>query len=300
MDYVDTVHPAVGRDTGTAGQIVIFTDLDGTLLDAKTYSFAEAKAALRLIEKRNIPLVICSSKTRVEIEHYRFLLGNTDPFVSENGGGIFIPKEYAALAGCIEKARAEELESYLLIRLGSPYKELRHGLRALQEQGFPVRGFGDMTVEEVSQITGLPLHDASMAMQREFDEPFIFGDSEDRLDALFLSILELGFHVTQGAFFHLLGNSDKGRAVSVLANFYAAVFPGLSTIGIGDSPNDIPMLKNVDIPVVVRKPDGDYDSRVDVPRLVGARGIGPKGWNEAVRILIQTASQRRQDATPPL
>ena len=73
--------------------IIIFTDLDGTLLDKK-YSYESALPALALIESHKIPLVLCSSKTRSEIEFYRTKLNNDHPFICENGGGIFIPIGY--------------------------------------------------------------------------------------------------------------------------------------------------------------------------------------------------------------
>ena len=70
-------------------KIIVFTDLDGTLLHPKTYSFEAAMPALKLIKEKDIPIILCSSKTRAEIEVYRKKLDNQHPFVSENGGGIF-------------------------------------------------------------------------------------------------------------------------------------------------------------------------------------------------------------------
>jgi len=78
-------------------RIVIFTDLDGTLLDHCTYSYKEAEKALESIRRKNIPLIVCSSKTREEIEIYRKKLLNNGPFISENGGAIFIPEQYEGL-----------------------------------------------------------------------------------------------------------------------------------------------------------------------------------------------------------
>ena len=78
-------------------KVVLFSDLDGTLLDHETYSFQDASEALELIKTKGIPLVLCTSKTREEIQHYRNLLDNRYPFISENGGGIFIPKNYSFL-----------------------------------------------------------------------------------------------------------------------------------------------------------------------------------------------------------
>ena len=75
-------------------QLLIFSDLDGTLLDYSTYSFEMALSSIQLLKEKEIPLVISSSKTKKEIEYYRRKLSNNHPFISENGGGIFIPKDY--------------------------------------------------------------------------------------------------------------------------------------------------------------------------------------------------------------
>jgi mannosyl-3-phosphoglycerate phosphatase family protein len=271
-------------------QLIIFTDLDGTLLDALTYSFKPAAEALALIDKYRIPLIICSSKTRTEIEYYRLLLKNNHPFVSENGGGIFIPREYTKLENHIDKTTGK-FDNYHMIRLGTSYRELRQGIKSLRAKGFDIKGFGDMTVYEISHVTGLSAEEASMARQREFDEPFLFGGADERLNALFESIHELGFSFTQGNFFHLLGNNDKGKAVSILIELYAKQFKDLCTVAIGDSPNDLPMLRNVDMPVVVRKQTGAYDSSLVFPKLICADGTGPEGWNKAI---IQVIKQRFQ------
>jgi mannosyl-3-phosphoglycerate phosphatase family protein len=277
-------------DSGIIPQMVIFTDLDGTLLDASTYSFDEAGDALAQLRERQIPIVLCSSKTRAEIEHYRSLLGNGEPFISENGGGIFIPAEYAPLRNSLNAANMERRDHFFLVRLGASYAELRDALKALRGQGFDVRGFGDMTVAEISQLTGLPGKEAAMATEREFDEPFTFNGNPAALEALFRSVSALGLHVTRGRFFHLLGNSDKGRAVAILKDLYAKAFGRVLTVAIGDSPNDIPMLEAVDLPVVVQKESGRYDPAIDMPSLVRAEGVGPKGWDLFVRDLLQKGS----------
>ena len=61
---------------GTQRAMVVFTDLDGTLLDKKTYSFEAAREALTELRARNIPLIVVSSKTRAEIEPIRLELRN--------------------------------------------------------------------------------------------------------------------------------------------------------------------------------------------------------------------------------
>ena len=267
-------------------QILIFTDLDGTLLDYSDYSFERALPALEIIERRKIPLVICTSKTQAEIEYYRRRLNNRHPFISENGGGIFIPKDYRELQIANYEFQTEEAADYHIIRLGARYDDLRMAIKGLQQEGFNVKGFGDMSIEEVANITGLSNEEAAMAKERDFDEPFIFSGTDSDMHTLLERINEKGFHYTQGIYFHILGNSDKGKAVSILADMYKNTFSDIAIVAIGDSLNDVPMLERVDYPVVVQKPDGSYDPRISLPGLIKAPGPGPAGWNSAVKEIL--------------
>jgi mannosyl-3-phosphoglycerate phosphatase len=268
-------------------KLIVFTDLDGTLLDADSYSFAAALPALRLIREKEIPLVICSSKTRREIEYYREKLTNPHPFISENGGGIFIPEGYFDLVEESHPAMTRG-NGYHVIRLGAPYPELRRALKELQTEGFRVKGFGDLEPEEIAGIAHMTLAEAEMAKEREFDEPFISADEELRMSELIDAIEKRGLRWTQGQFLHLLGNSDKGKAVSILIDFYKKNFGEVRTVAAGDSPNDIPMLERVDHPIVVRKRDGIYDARITLPHIIRADGKGPEGWNRAIMELIKS------------
>jgi len=292
-------------------KLVIFTDLDGTLLDHYTYSFEKALPALELLKQKNLPLVICSSKTRKEIEHYRRKLDNHHPFISENGGGIFIPKDYFGFtvknnknvipakagiqedmdsrlrtSGMTEKRIFSYENNYYIIRLGAKYSDLRKALLELHSEGFNVKGFGDMTAEELADIANMSIDEAGMAKERDFDEPFVFDGSEIDEQRLLETIIAKGFSFTQGRFFHILGNSDKGKAVSILTDLYRRKFGEIITVAIGDSPNDIPMLKRVDYPVIVQKPDESYDPRINIPNLIRTEGIGPDGWNKAISKIL--------------
>ncbi len=287
-------------------KLIIFTDLDGTLLDSN-YSYRNALPALRLIRKKNIPLILCSSKTRTEIEHYRKRLKNIHPFISENGGGIFVPKNYFKIsivrhggsARSESKRRVvstcgwtklafniEKDKKHFLIRLGAKYSDLRKVLCELRAKGFDVRGFGDMSIKEISGLTSLKTAEAKLAKQRDFDEPFVFKGSKASLNKLKQNIKLMGLTCTQGKFFHIKGKSNKGRAVSILKKLYDVQNQKIITIALGDSPNDIEMLQNVDYPIVIQKPDGSYDKRIKVKKLIKAEGIGSEGWNRAVRSLL--------------
>jgi mannosyl-3-phosphoglycerate phosphatase len=260
---------------------VIFTDLDGTLLHPKTYSFEEATSALAMIREKNIPLVFCSSKTRAEIEVYRKRLINIHPFISENGGGIYLPVGYFPF-----HKSGDRRNGYELIALGMPYEEIRKRFIALRDRlGIAVRGFGDMSIEEVAALTGLTGEESRLAKQRDFEEPFVFPHKPDER---FLREIEgEGLRWTQGRFFHLMGDHHKGRAVNTLKRLYEQKDGPVTTIGIGDSLNDLPFLLAVDRPVLVKKESGTHDARIDIPGLVRTKGIGPAGWNEAVLELVK-------------
>ncbi len=300
-------------------KLIIFTDLDGTLLDYSTYSFEAALSTLQLLKEKDIPLIICSSKTRKEIEHYRKKLSNNHTFISENGGGIFIPKGYLDfsihdLSFHVEHVENEtnishsdkkdnenntsfskgwkggfsEENDYYVIRLGAQYSDLRKAIQAIRKEGFDIRGFGDMTAKELVEVANLSIEEAIMAKERDFDEPFIFQGSEEETRRLLNSIKSKGFNYTQGRFFHILGDSDKGKAVNILIELYKKKFGEIVTVAIGDSLNDLPMLEIVDYPIIVQKPDGSYDTRIDITNLIKADGIGPEGWNKAVLKLLST------------
>lgn len=260
---------------------IIFTDLDGTLLDETSYSYAEALPALNLIATNHTPLILCSSKTRAELEMYRMQLNNTHPFISENGGGIFIPRGYFSIP-----VEAKEANGYQLIQLGTPYAQIRkHFVHLREKLHAKVWGFSDMSIAEVAALTGLHENEAALSMQRDFDEAFVFeaGTDEDFLHA----IEAAGLHWTQGRIFHIMGKHDKGRAVSILMTLYQQQYGNVDSIALGDSLNDLPMLKAVDDPVLVKHKNGSYDSRITIPNLLKTRLPGPVGWNETVLRLLR-------------
>ena len=273
---------------------IIFSDLDGTLLDAADYSFAAAKPALELIRDRGIPLVLCSSKTRAEIEEYRWRLNNEHPFITENGGGIFIPRGYFSVP-----FEAITMDDYLHIQLGIPYTEIRRRFVALRERlGIKVRGFADMTDKEVAALTGLTRTEAALAKRRDFDETFVFDGPPD--ESFLKAIAADGLHWTQGQFFHILGDHDKGRAVKLLASLYRQEYGAITSIGLGDSLNDLPMLQAVDRPVLVQKSDGSLDARIELPNLLKTQHPGPFGWNESMLQLLAAPAQAADVTQLPL
>ncbi|MDH4283756.1 MAG: HAD-IIB family hydrolase [Gallionellaceae bacterium] len=259
---------------------VIFSDLDGTLLDSADYSFEAARPMLGVIKSNNVPLILCSSKTRAEIESYRHRMENEHPFISENGGGILIPQNYFTVP-----FEAIEGGNYQLIKLGISYEEIRDRFARIRKRtGAKVRGFGDMTPGEIAVLTGLSPEEAILAKQRDFEEPFVFEGEPDK--NFFHAIEEEGLHWTQGRIFHLMGNHDKGRAVKLLVSLYERQSGTITSIGLGDSLNDLPMLQAVDYPVLTMHENGSFDARVNINGLIRTKLAGPAGWNQALQQLL--------------
>mgnify|MGYP003555731394 FL=1 len=107
-------------------------------------------------------------------------------------------------------------------------------------------------------------------------------EKEAGIQRFLKAITDEGFKWTRGAFYHILGDNDKGRAARLLKGYYEKEYGRVSVIAIGDGLNDLPLLEEADFPVLVRKKDGSYESAVGLTSLMRAEGIGPEGWKEAI------------------
>jgi len=258
--------------------LIVFTDLDGTLLDRATYSYEPARPALDALAEAGVPVVLCTSKTRAETERWRLVLGNAHPFIVENGGAAFAPRGYFPFALPAAAARGD----YSAIEFGDPYDSLVASLDAASlATGVRVRGFHHMSPEEIARTAGLSIEEARLAAAREYDEPFEVLDPAGAT-ALLEEIRRRGRRWTQGGrFYHITGNNDKAGAVLALRDAYRRMHADLVTVGLGDGLNDAEFLRAVDIAYLVRSPhSAELRARVPSGRLTA--GAGPEGWNQAI------------------
>lgn len=210
-------------------------------------------------------------------------MGNTHPFIVENGGAIVIP------AGYFPKVVpfGNQAKAFTMI-IGRPYEELIRELRRLaQETGVAVRGFHQMSDEEVARETRLSLREAHMARQRETGEPFLFRDANPAAIRTFRrKAQQRGYSVLRGGrFWHFSGGCDKGLALSVLIGFFRTAWQTrIITFALGDSGNDLPMFRLVDHPILIPKPDGSFAPEITqaMPRISRAKAPGPEGWAAAL------------------
>jgi len=265
------------------GSCLFFTDLDGTLLDEDTYDVAPARPGLDALRAHRLALVLCSSKTRAEMEPLAEELDLETPLIVENGGAIVLSVE--TLTTLPPGARRDG--ERVVLPLGRSRPELLAALPDVAASaGVSVRPFAAMGVEDIAAFTGLPPEAAARAAQREWDEPFVVEteagpDTEARLQA---AAGRHGMRVTRGGrFHHLTGASDKGNAARALLRLLP-LGPGGRTVGLGDAANDLPLLKAVDRPIVMPRRRGGIDATLAaaLPHAERARAAGPGGWAAAV------------------
>lgn len=249
--------------------VMVFTDLDGTLIDHDTYRWDAAQEALTALKRISAAVVLASSKTAAEIGALRSELGLEDwPAIVENGAGILSPHGTTAHHGAQYDAVRSALET-----LPSALREC-------------FRGFGDMTADQLAEMTGLALPQAKLAQQRAYSEPGQWlGTAQQQADFL-ACLLEHGVTAQQGGRFLTLsfGGNKADKLLKIVQTYQPQ-----HTIALGDAPNDIQMLENVDFGIVVANPH-----RAPLPVLKGeARGqilrtkeAGPVGWNTAVLELL--------------
>lgn len=264
-------------------KILIFSDLDGTLLNQEDYDYKPALPVLEKLKQLAIPVIPVTSKTCAEVSLLRQELGLSDPFIVENGSGVFVPLSDPRWV----IANPQPQGGYHVELFGCNYAQIRTALKAISsELGENLRGFGDLTAAEIQELTGLPLEKINRAKTREFSEPFLTPPNIPP-DTINKVVAAQGLRVVIGdRFSHLIGaGAGKGRALSWLRNIYATE-DKIVTIGLGNSPNDIEMLATVDFPIVVPGSKGPH------PRLSGrgwaiAPAAGARGWARAVNAMIE-------------
>jgi len=257
---------------------LIFTDLDGTFLNHHDYSFEASTEALKKIKEAEVPLIFTTSKTKAEVERLQQKVGISEPFIVENGAALFIPQGYQGL----DLSELSDFEDKKVSLFGNPYSDILAFYKKYRER-YTLVGLSDMTDKEIAELTGLELHSIPFVRARDFTEPFILKD-ESKLEALQKTAQKCDLKITKGGrFYHLMSSfQDKGVAVKETIELFKALYQeSIHSIALGDSENDLPMLKSVDVPILIEKHDGRY-LETNIPNIEKSSYQGAKGWNEMV------------------
>ena len=245
--------------------LLVFSDLDGTLISHDTYRWDAARPALAHLRGIGAGVVLASSKTAPEIIGLRAQMGLEDwPAIVENGAGV------------LDAQATDTPADTAYLRLRSALNQLPEELRGL------FTGFGDLDVAGVAKITGLPPADAQDAKTRAFSEPGLWHGTDAQRTAFLEALEQHGITAREGGRFLTLsfGRTKADRMAQIIATYRPQV-----TLALGDAPNDIEMLQTADHGVIIANPHRTPLPPLDAEaagRITRTTLPGPQGWNRAV------------------
>ena len=265
-------------------KLVIFSAADSVLRHAHAPDVVgEAAEVLGPLQQADVPIVLCSGKTRAEIEQIQDELGINHPFVCERDGAVFIPARYFDF----DIPRAREVAGYLAVEFGMPYTDvvytLHHTARRL---AIDVVGFNDMSVDDVAADCDLPLPQARLAMLREYGEYFrVLGPCDDARPRLFKALASAGLRCEPGTPYDHVGAPVRdGTGVKFLSSLYERAHGPLLSLGLTDTPAEASVLPFVDCRILMQ---GDVH--------VSRRG-GVVRWAEAIVASVESFSRGLDEA----
>lgn len=262
---------------------VIYTDLDGTLLDLETYDHRITEESVHKLTNSGTPVIFCSSKTLAEQRYFQELFHLNTPMIIENGAGVVIPRTFHAY---FEDLPHRIIDNYLLFSFTEGYNFILENLdRIRKELNLKLLGYHDLQFGEISEITGISVDDLERTTNRLFSETLLMGDfNAPNFQKMRQALFEVDLQCTPGSkFFTISGiSSNKGKAINWLNRHLKQInSKNFTTIGIGDSFNDLSMLAEVERPFLVQKPDSTF-SKIEVHNLMKIEKPGPYGWNEII------------------
>ena len=272
----------------------MFSEVDGVFDHASPSSFDSAARRLAWLTRNHVPLVLCSSKTRAELEHISQGLGINHPFICESGSAVLIPKGYLGFA--VRDGR--DVAGYKAVEFGRSYTDVVDILHATADrQRIPIRGFGEMSVEEVAREGGLSLLEARLAKLREYGEFFRVLDPDPAARPRLFKALHTArvLCTTTGRLYDHAGAAvDHRLGVGLLCGLYRRACGDVVSVGLAQPKHEGNLLQLMDIPVVVRARDVSIAARVTGESSAAAvvEIDGVEEWVNTIVELVQESRRR--------
>ena len=258
-------------------QIIIFTDMDGSLLDKHTFKIDNIENYFRQLLKKGILIIPNSSKTEAELTDFNNQFNLNLSFISENGSSIhglnFINKN---LPNKILLSRSIE-EIYRI------YNE--NISKYLKQKITPIL---ELEQDEQIKIFGLSLDKLRLAKERVHSIPIQFNGNEIEKNDLIQNLNEIGLTIQSGGrIMNICDNVNKSKAMSKTIELIKnEINIEIITIGVGDNQNDIEMLKNCDYACLVK--NDKFDSTlINIDNLIKSTEPSPNGWADVIKTAIQ-------------
>ncbi len=259
----------------------VVSDVDGTLMD-HSYDLTPAKETIQLLQELSIPVILCTSKTAAEVKVIRKELNLTDPYIVENGAAIY--------GESLKKVNGE-------IILGEKYVKLEKILSSISIKiNYNLQPLNNISDQEATKLTGLKGHSLDLMRDRHWSMPFL-NPPENKEEEINICCKKFGVEIFRGnRMSHMLSiNSNKGKAINALKNY--SNNPNIKIIGLGDSPNDLPLLLNSDYKVVIPGPGGPnlkLIEKLNEHNFTLATDPNGYGWKSEINKLINNLVLSKQ------
>ena len=261
----------MNQDVANTPPFLVFTDLDGSLMEHETYSIEAARPALAELARRGVTPIFASSKTAAEIIAIQETSGLHAPFICENGAAIYGIESKQSKPLAVFGARRDEWLAQV------------HDIRERMDLKFS--GFADWSNQDFSTHTGLPVADAARARQREFTEPMLWQDTQANFQQFAKELQKLNLTTLEGGrFISIQSDFDKSNGMKWWQARYPAPQPLL--IALGDSPNDESLLAAADVAVAIKSAKSDQLAPTGPKRIIRTKRPGPSGWNDAINEIL--------------
>ncbi len=253
-------------------KILIFTDLDGSLLHRDTFKFDEIKDYLKQLISKGIFIIPNTSKTEKEILEFNNELGSSLPYISENGSAINgldllnsnLPKELIL---------SREKDSLIKIFKESVPVNLQNKCKWLSE----------MDKKKQSLIFGLEDDKLKMALDRKYTIPFLFEGNKSERNELSKIVKNKGLALQEGGrVINLTDKVNKAKALHVFVRFFKKNNKNVKTIAVGDNYNDLDMLKTSEFPCLVFNDKFTLDE-IPIKNLITTNKPSPEGWADVIK-----------------
>jgi mannosyl-3-phosphoglycerate phosphatase len=265
-----------------APRVIVFTPAN--LLGSPTRTGYPASEALAEIERRKIPLVLLTRGTRAQLEILRRKIGHGHPFITEGGGGLFLPDGYFSL----RLEGAKRAARYLSVPFGRTAEEAGAAVEEIAEQaGAEVVRYADMNAREISRNSGMSEREAEASREREFSDCFFFAGNADLAAPSFEKIAtEQEWQIRHGKpFSELHSGNDEGKAVRYVMRLYReALRSRVRSVSIGASFEDLSLLTASDQVFILPSTGGHFDERLvsKIPNSARIDVPGAAGWNQTM------------------
>ena len=258
-------------------QIVIFTDLDGTLLDKNTFKFDKIEKYFRELILKNIIIIPNSSKTEAELFDFNKQYNLNLSFIAENGSSIHG-------LNLIHKNLPEK------ILLSKPTDEI---FKIYKQNITPhlkrkITFILNLKSNDQQKIFGLSLEKMNLAIKRDHSIPIQFNGTEIEKNEFIKIMNNSGLTIqTGGRIMNICDNTNKSKAmVKTIQLIKDEMNDEIITIGVGDNHNDIEMLKKSDYACLVKNDNFD-SSLVNIENLIKSSEPSPLGWADVIKTAIQ-------------